>query len=247
MRLTTISFCLLFSGCACFAQTSVPPTYPVQVIAQNSGKCLDVTGISTKAGAPLQQWTCLGGLNQQWTFLPQSDGSYEIQSLNSSMGLNVNGNSSANGANVVQWPLQQTSNMDWKLVPAKAAGTYQIQVKSTGDCLDVRGGVAATGNGVQIQQWPCTGNTNQAWQLVAESSVALNWDASTSSGVTGYYVYRATSAGGPYTKLSSALKDMSYVDGAVQSGKTYYYVTTATNGTQESAYSNQVQAAVPVP
>ena len=37
-----------------------------------------------------------------------------------------------------------------------------------------------------------------------------------------------------------------FVDGSVQSGQTYYYVVTAvdTSGT-ESAYSNQVQAAIP--
>jgi hypothetical protein len=33
----------------------------------------------------------------------------------------------------------------------------------------------------------------------------------------------------------------------VQSGQTYYYVTTALAGTVESGFSNQAQAIVPVP
>jgi fibronectin type 3 domain-containing protein len=41
---------------------------------------------------------------------------------------------------------------------------------------------------------------------------------------------------------------MSFSDSTVQSGKTYYYVTTAVdlNGA-ESSFSNQVQAVVPMP
>lgn len=79
------------------------------------------------------------------------------------------------------------------------------------------------------------------------ASVTLSWDASTSSGVDGYNVYRGTVSGGPYTRLNSTLNTtMSTTDTTVQAGQTYYYVTTAVNSAgTESAYSNQVQAAVP--
>jgi Ca2+-binding RTX toxin-like protein len=36
--------------------------------AKHSGKCADVSGVSTANGARLQQWTCLWGGNQQWSF-----------------------------------------------------------------------------------------------------------------------------------------------------------------------------------
>ena len=40
------------------------------IVAQNSGSCLDVKGISKQDGAPIQQWACWGGDNQKWTLAP---------------------------------------------------------------------------------------------------------------------------------------------------------------------------------
>jgi len=84
---------------------------------------------------------------------------------------------------------------------------------------------------------------------VAQHQVQLSWGASSSSGITGYHVYRGGVSGGPYTKINSALVvGTTYSDSSVQAGKTYFYVTTALNGSgTESAYSNQVQATVPSP
>jgi hypothetical protein len=76
-------------------------------------------------------------------------------------------------------------------------------------------------------------------------TVSLTWRASTSSNVTGYHVYRATTSGGPYTKVNSApVTGLSYTD-TVQGGHTYYYVATTVDTNGESPYSNQVQAIVP--
>jgi hypothetical protein len=80
-------------------------------------------------------------------------------------------------------------------------------------------------------------------------SVALTWVASTSTNVKGYYVYRADTPGGPYTKLNTSLAaGTSYTDTTVQAGQTYYYVATALDGNnQESPYSTEVKATVPSP
>ena len=82
-----------------------------------------------------------------------------------------------------------------------------------------------------------------------QHQVQLSWGASSSSGVTGYNVYRGSVSGGPYTKINLALiVGTTYSDSSVQAGKTYFYVTTALNGSgTESAYSNEVQATVPSP
>ena len=79
-------------------------------------------------------------------------------------------------------------------------------------------------------------------------SVSLSWNASTSPNLTGYNIYRSTTSGGPYSKLnSSAVPSTAYNDAAVQSGLTYYYVSTAVNTSgEESIYSNQATAVVPV-
>ena len=80
-----------------------------------------------------------------------------------------------------------------------------------------------------------------------QHSVALSWTPSTSS-VVGYNVYRGTTTGGPYSKITSMNADTSYVDSSVQSGQTYFYVTTAVDGSgKESANSNQTQAVIPTP
>ena len=79
--------------------------------------------------------------------------------------------------------------------------------------------------------------------------VDLSWNASTSTSVTGYNVYRGGAATGPFSKINPALNtSMNFSDSTVQSGQTYYYVTTAVDSAGvESSYSNQVQAAVPFP
>jgi hypothetical protein len=77
-------------------------------------------------------------------------------------------------------------------------------------------------------------------------AVMLTWNASTSN-VTGYRAYRATSPGGPYTLLnSSPTPQLRYTDSTVQSGTTYYYVVTAVAaGSSESDYSNQASVNIP--
>jgi fibronectin type 3 domain-containing protein len=77
-------------------------------------------------------------------------------------------------------------------------------------------------------------------------SAALSWTASTST-VSGYNVYRGTVNGGPYTLINTSLvTGVSYTDTAVQSGVTYFYVTTAVDSSGvESLDSNQVTAVIP--
>jgi hypothetical protein len=79
--------------------------------------------------------------------------------------------------------------------------------------------------------------------------VSLNWIASTSPNIAGYNVFRGASSGGPYTQLNSSLvSGVSYTDNNVQPGQSYYYVTTATNtSNQQSVYSNEASATVPSP
>ncbi len=80
-----------------------------------------------------------------------------------------------------------------------------------------------------------------------QHSVDLSWG--TSSGAVGYNVYRGTVSGGPYSKINASIDaSATYVDSTVVSGQTYYYVATALDGSSnESGYSNQVQAVIPTP
>lgn len=79
-------------------------------------------------------------------------------------------------------------------------------------------------------------------------SVDLTWTASTSAGVTGYRVYRATASGGPYTEVTTApVTGTAFTDQIVQGGVTYHYVVRAVDASgNQSTNSNQATAAIPV-
>ena len=78
-------------------------------------------------------------------------------------------------------------------------------------------------------------------------SVSLTWMPSSSTGVS-YNVYRGTVSGGPYNLLKSGVSSTAYTDSNVQSGSTYYYVTTAVDGSGlQSVYSDEAQAVIPMP
>src|SRR5271155_3400268 len=81
----------------------------------------------------------------------------------------------------------------------------------------------------------------------AVHAVALSWTASSST-VSGYNVYRGTTANGPYpTKLNPSLVTaVGYSDSTVADGTTYYYVVTAVDSSNvESVDSNQATAVIP--
>ena len=85
-------------------------------------------------------------------------------------------------------------------------------------------------------------------RATASHAVSLRWSPSTSA-VVGYNLYRSSTSGGPFTKINPVLNaGTSYVDGSVQGGKTYYYVSTAVgSGGAESKHSNQTPAVIPGP
>ncbi len=81
--------------------------------------------------------------------------------------------------------------------------------------------------------------------------VALAWTASTTPGITGYNVYRATVPGAFVKPLNSSpipASTTQFIDTSVQSGQTYYYVVTAVNSLAlESNPSNQTLGNIPTP
>ncbi len=82
-----------------------------------------------------------------------------------------------------------------------------------------------------------------------QHTVDLSWNPSTAPGVVGYNVYRGGVSGGAYSKMNSVLEaSTTYTDNTVSGGQTYYYVTTAVDGSgKESGYSNQIEAVIPSP
>jgi centrosomal CEP192-like protein/ASPM-SPD-2-Hydin domain-containing protein len=124
----------------------------------------------------------------------------------------------------------QSATMNIVFAP-KSIGTFTGTVTVISNATTTAPAVAVNGTGISS----------------TSHSVALGWTASTSSGVTGYNVYRSTSSGTSYTRInSSPTASSKYTDGSVASGGTYYYVVTAVSSAgAESAHSTQIKAVIP--
>jgi titin len=109
--------------------------------------------------------------------------------------------------------------------------------------------VTAEGEGAssnQISVTPATVPTApQNLQASAgDWQVSLTWTAPANDGgyaISEYMIYRATSAGGPYTNIANTT-GLGYTDTGVTNGVTYYYNVSAVNAEGEGPSSNQVSA-----
>lgn len=94
---------------------------------------------------------------------------------------------------------------------------------------------------------PQTGPTATPTPSTGSHTVTLTWDASPSSNLQGYRVYRSQTSGGPYANISGTpVASLQFVDSAVANGQDYFYVVTSvdSNGL-ESVPSSEVSAQIP--
>jgi hypothetical protein len=135
------------------------------------------------------------------------------------------------GVNGATLAAGQSATLNVIYSPTKA-GNFSGQVKVTSNAGDSPSTISVTGS---------------AFAPTSNHTVALKWDASSTAGVQGYYVYRSTNSSTGFVRLnSSCVSGLSYTDNGVASGTTYYYEVTAlgSNGT-ESSKSSEVEIAVP--
>lgn len=133
-----------------------------EVVARPSGKCLDVGGASTDNLASVIQWDCHGGANQQWQFVPLSDGYYRVVARHSGKVLDVYGVSTDDLAPIIQYESHGGLNQQWSLEPV-GDGYYRILARHSGKALDVL--VASQENWTGIIQYAPHGGENQQWLL----------------------------------------------------------------------------------
>jgi hypothetical protein len=125
----------------------------------------------------------------------------------------------------------QTATLDLTFAPsATTAVTGSVTVSSS--ATNSPAIISLSGVGAQAQ--------------ASSNQVTLSWNPGATP-VNGYNVYRSPVAGGPYSKLNSALIVVTqFVDTTVQAGQTYAYVVTSVNSSgMESSYSNVATAIVP--
>lgn len=76
------------------------------------------------------------------------------------------------------------------------------------------------------------------------ASVSLAWDASPSSGITGYKIYWGTVTG-TYPNSVVAGTGLAYTVTGLNENTRYFFVATALRGSEESGYSNEVNTLTP--
>nr|BEK63972.1 hypothetical protein KPHV_11990 [Kitasatospora purpeofusca] len=133
---------------------------PVTIITANPSdtqKCLDVTGQSTESGTLVEQWTCNGGTNQQWTWTDAG----EFVSVASGKCLDIPGFSTDGGVQAIIWPCNGGTNQKWTQYLVHHAGLYNLINVNSGLNLDVQG--ASPADGAPVIQWPQTYGQNQWW------------------------------------------------------------------------------------
>lgn len=81
--------------------------------------------------------------------------------------------------------------------------------------------------------------TNLDAIALSSSSIFLTWDAV--DGSTSYYIYRATSSAGTYTKIATVYNEY-YTNTNLTANKTYYYKVQAHNSSDTSGYSARAYA-----
>jgi fibronectin type 3 domain-containing protein len=87
-----------------------------------------------------------------------------------------------------------------------------------------------------------------AGQAPASHRVGLSWNPSSSGGVTGYNVFRASNSGGyGANPLNAApVSGTGYTDASVVAGQTYFYIVTTVGSGTSSVASNEVAVAIPM-
>ena len=132
----------------------------------NSGNslCADEYDWTTVSAAQLDQWTCNGGTNQGFSFVPTASGSstYYIQPMTPDYCMDVNGNSSASGAAIIQYPCNYATNQQFKLTSV-SSGKYEVVAVNSGLCVEPSG--ASTTSGALLVQVACSTTGTDVWGI----------------------------------------------------------------------------------
>lgn len=122
------------------------------ISGKQSGKCIDVSGVSTYNGTDVLIWDCYSGAGQQWRL---TDDHLSVFG-NFDKCLDADGNGSGNGRRVQIWDCNGSIQQEWVRY---ADGS--LRWKGDGRCLDATAG--AVGNGTKLILWDCSGGENQIW------------------------------------------------------------------------------------
>ncbi|MEO9308550.1 MAG: fibronectin type III domain-containing protein, partial [Nitrososphaera sp.] len=213
-----------------------PSTTPIAVskVAQSVPGLAAISFVHTIPSPPSSPIasTVNGTVSLTWT-IPTSTGGSAILGYNVYRSTTPGGEGATPLATVTNAP-GYTDNSG--LVPGQ---TYYYTIKA----FNISG-LSPSSNEVYLIVSPVSPSKLTA--TPGNNQVSLSWTAPTSNGgssITGYNIYRGTTAGGESaTPIATGVTSTSFVDTGVTNGQTYYYVIKAVNSGGMSYASNEASA-----
>ncbi len=151
--------------------------YIVSTLGDTATYVLDIAGRKNTDGANAAIYTYNRGTNQQFKFIPNSDGTYKIVTRVSgdTKGVEIVNAYTTSGANVQQWSLNGHACQNWILeevadpgVAMDTSKVYTFKNANSGLLMEIEGGNMAAGT--NVQQWGDGGYNSQKWFLKAFGS-----------------------------------------------------------------------------
>lgn len=156
-----VTFLMLTLGAFSLPAEAQPHVY--KIVNIRSRKCLEVSQLSRRDGANVEQFEDNGKPNLEWMVIPLGSRMFKIVNVHSGKCLEVAGGSMANGANVQQYADNGTSAQKWYVVHVRGE-TYKVVNVRNGRCLDVQNGSMA--NSANVQVYDDNGTFAQQWQFI---------------------------------------------------------------------------------
>ncbi|KXZ46811.1 hypothetical protein GPECTOR_40g545 [Gonium pectorale] len=147
---------------------SSTPTGAYSISAIPSGLCLGAEGGGSADGTKIVLATCTNAASQLFALTPLTDGTYTISPTHaSSKCLDVNQNLATDGQAIQLFWCNKDPNQAFALsLPIRqTVGTIRTRTAWPYKCVDIAGGVQASGT--YVQQWSCNGwGQAQDWIIV---------------------------------------------------------------------------------
>jgi hypothetical protein len=134
-----------------------------KIVNRNSGKIIEVSGVSQNQNANVVQWDDLGGAHQRFKFELSPGGYYVIRAMHSNRVLKIAGPTTANGSFTQQGDLVSgTTDQQWSIQPV--TGIYfKLINRYSNKPLEVTG--SNLNNGASIGQWDSNTALTQQWSF----------------------------------------------------------------------------------
>jgi len=143
---------------------TIDTTAQYQLQNMASGLVLNNQGSLTN-GSKITQWSSVSSDNLRWTFIPTSNGYYQINSVKSGKDAVVQSASTSQGAGIIQWSFGSAGNDQWRPV-FNNDGSVTFYNLHSGLVLEDPG--SSTSTSTQMDQWGANGGANQNWKLIKQ-------------------------------------------------------------------------------